>query len=763
MFGAPTTIERGPPNPERIIEVRVEGNRRVEPDAIKRALKNQEGQIFDHEKTGDDLRSLWSLNYFSDIQLLVQRTDRGIIYLVRVTERPAIRDVKLQGNEELSKDDFKEAIDLKSYSILDLDAVRRNEKKIQEKYVEKGFFLAEVTHKIEPVAGTNEVDVVFVIHEHSKVMVKEISLLGAIKVPADELKGTMFTREGGYLSFITGEGTFREEIFQRDLSILQAAYYDRGFINVKIEKPQVSISSDKRYIYISIKIEEGEAYTIGKLDFSGDLLVAKPTLKGLMTSRQGELFNRTKLSHDISTLTDLYLDQGYAYANITPLTQLHTEQRLVDLTFDVQKGHQVYIERIDISGNTKTRDKVVRREMRVYEGELFSGTGERRSKERVTALGFFETVEVQHKPGSDDSKVIVTVEVKEKATGTFQVGLGFSNVENFIFTAQVAQNNLLGWGQTASFSAQISSLRSFFQLSFFDPYFFDTNYIFSIDLFRIQADYGGFLRNSTGGDVNLGYHFFEDVIGNVTYTREYISVEPSRTFNSIPLANRLRGSGTTSSVRFSLQWDRRNNRLFPTKGSILFGSAEIAPSWLGSTFQFTRYSAYGRYYWPLFWGFVFKVNATFGIIQSLNPSSPVPISELYYLGGINSIRGYALRSISPTILVPRDNSPEGPVDAFPVGGNKQAIFNFELEFPIIEKVGIKGVVFYDMGNAFAVNANFFQDKQYNLPFGMFTSVGFGFRWFSPVGPLRFEWGFPLNRRPGIDQSSLFEFTIGNFF
>jgi len=763
MFGAPTTIERGPPNPERIIEVRVEGNRRVEPDAIKRALKNQEGQIFDHEKTGDDLRSLWSLNYFSDIQLLVQRTDRGIIYLVRVTERPAIRDVKLQGNEELSKDDFKEAIDLKSYSILDLDAVRRNEKKIQEKYVEKGFFLAEVTHKIEPVAGTNEVDVVFVIHEHSKVMVKEISLLGAIKVPADELKGTMFTREGGYLSFITGEGTFREEIFQRDLSILQAAYYDRGFINVKIEKPQVSISSDKRYIYISIKIEEGEAYTIGKLDFSGDLLVAKPTLKGLMTSRQGELFNRTKLSHDISTLTDLYLDQGYAYANITPLTQLHTEQRLVDLTFDVQKGHQVYIERIDISGNTKTRDKVVRREMRVYEGELFSGTGERRSKERVTALGFFETVEVQHKPGSDDSKVIVTVEVKEKATGTFQVGLGFSNVENFIFTAQVAQNNLLGWGQTASFSAQISSLRSFFQLSFFDPYFFDTNYIFSIDLFRIQADYGGFLRNSTGGDVNLGYHFFEDVIGNVTYTREYISVEPSRTFNSIPLANRLRGSGTTSSVRFSLQWDRRNNRLFPTKGSILFGSAEIAPSWLGSTFQFTRYSAYGRYYWPLFWGFVFKVNATFGIIQSLNPSSPVPISELYYLGGINSIRGYALRSISPTILVPRDNSPEGPVDAFPVGGNKQAIFNFELEFPIIEKVGIKGVVFYDMGNAFAVNANFFQDKQYNLPFGMFTSVGFGFRWFSPVGPLRFEWGFPLNRRPGIDQSSLFELTIGNFF
>jgi outer membrane protein insertion porin family len=761
--GTPPPPSNLPPSPDRIVEVRVEGNRRVEPEAIKRALKNQEGQIFDQEKTAEDLRSLWSLNFFSDLQLLVQRTDRGIVYVVKVTERPAIRDVKLQGNDELSKDDFKEALDLKAYSILDLDAVRRNEKKIQEKYIEKGFFLAEVTHRIEPVSGTNEVDVIFVIQEHSKVMVKEINLLGAIKVPADELKGSMFTREGGYLSFITSEGTFREEIFQRDLSILQAAYYDRGFINVKIDKPLVSISSDKRFIYISIKVEEGEAYNIGKLDFSGDLLVSKEQLGKLMSSRAGELFNRTKLSHDIATITDIYLDQGYAYANITPLTQLHTDQRLVDLTFDVQKGNQVYIERIEIGGNTKTRDKVIRRELRVYEGELFSGTGERRSKERVTALGFFETVEVQHKPGSDDTKVVMTVEVKEKATGTFQVGLGFSNVENFIFTAQVAQNNLLGWGQTASFSAQISSLRSFFQLSYFDPYFLDTNYIFSMDLFRIQADYGGFLRDSTGGDVNLGYHIFEDVITNLTYTREYVHVEPSRTFNSIPLAGLLRTSGVTSALRLSLQWDRRNNRLFPTAGHLLFGSAEIAPKFLGSTFLFARYSAYGRYYLPLFWNLVFKVNATFGLIQNLDANQPVPISELFYLGGINSIRGYALRTISPTQLVPRNTSPDAPVDQFPVGGNKQAVFNFELEFPIIEKVGIKGVIFFDAGNAFCTQCNFFEDRQHKLPLGMFTSVGFGFRWFSPVGPLRFEWGFPLNRRLDIDQPSLFEFTIGNFF
>jgi outer membrane protein insertion porin family len=358
----------------------VEGNRRVEPEAIKRALRNKVGRGFDAGRTADDLRSLWSLNFFSDIQLLVQRLPTGgIVYVVRVKERPAVREVKLSGNDELSKDDLKDAIDIKPFSILDLDAVRRNSKKIQEKYVEKGFFLAEVGHKIEPVEGLQQVDVVFEIREHSKVLVKEIRLLGAEKVPADELKGVMATREGGYLSFLTGEGTYREEIFQRDLQILQAAYYDRGFVNVKIDKPQVSISADKRYIYISLRVEEGEQFTIGKLDFSGELLVDKPKLDAMMTSRPNETFNRSKLSRDILTITDLYYDEGYAYANITPVTAVNADARTIDLTFDVQKGQQVSVERIEIVGNTKTRDKVIRRELRIYEGELFSGTGMRRS------------------------------------------------------------------------------------------------------------------------------------------------------------------------------------------------------------------------------------------------------------------------------------------------------------------------------------------------------------------------------------------------
>lgn len=766
---APSEPPQSGPAELRIAEVRVEGYRRVEPEAVKRSLRNREGSAFDPSKTADDLRSLWALNYFQDIQLFTEPHPKGgIVYVVRVSERPPVREVRLSGNKELSKDDFKEAIDIKPYSVLDLDAVRRNVKKIQEKYVEKGYFLAEVTYEIRPVPERAAVDVVFVINEHAKVMVKEIRFLGVEKVPVDELKAVMGTREGGWLSFLTGEGTYREELFQRDLAVVQAAYYDRGFVNVKIDKPLVTLSPDKQLIYITIKVEEGEQYSIGKLDFSGDLLVPKERLFALMTSRVGELFNRSKLSTDILALTDVYYDQGYAYANINPVTAVHPEDRTIDLTFDIQKGQQVTIERIDVVGNTKTRDKVIRRELRVYEGELFNGTGMRRSKERVTALGFFETVEVSHKPGSDQRQVVVQVEIKEKATGSFQLGLGFSNIENFILTAQVSQNNFLGWGISAALNTNLSSLRQLVQLSVYDPYCFDTNFICSVEANFTELDYGEFLRSSQGGNLNVGYHLFEDVMVNLTYSLERARVELiTAGLAEAPYANQKR-VGLTSSLRLSGTIDKRDNRLFPTKGYMLFASAEVAPPFLGGTFLMAEYQAFARWYYPLPFGLVFKTNVNFGVIQQLDPREPLPLSEMYFLGGIPTIRGYGPRSVTPRVLVPDSGSPEASVDLFPVGGDKQFFVNVELEIPILEKVGIRGVLFYDTGNVFGVGSSFFEDRQYKLPLGLLHSVGVGVRWFSPVGPLRFEWGFPLVKRRGFknfagDRDFEFEFNIGNSF
>lgn len=755
---------------DTIYEVRVENNRRVEAEAVRRALKQRVGQPFNPAKTADDLRALWALKYFSDVQLLVQRTPKGVAYVVRVEEKPAIHSVTLSGNDELSKDDFKDVIDLKAYSILDLAAVKRNVKKIQDKYVEKGFFLAEVSYQLKPSESGREVNVVFVIKEHAKVMVSDINFLGANRVNTDELKAVMATQEGGFLSFLTSQGTYREEAFQRDQQIIQMAYFDRGFINVRLDKPTVTLTPDKRHISITIRIDEGESYKVGKLDFSGDLLVSKEELGKKMLSKEGETFNRSLMAKDIQAITDVYYDQGFAYANITPMTSVNAEARTIDLTFDVQKGRPVSIERIDLAGNTKTRDRVIRRQLRVFEGELFSGTGMRRSKEKVTALGYFETVEISHKPGSDAEHVVVTVEVKEKSTGTFQVGLGFSNVESFIFTAQIAQQNALGWGQAISASAQLSSLRQFFQLSYFDPYFLDTSLIMSADAYRTMLDYGAFTRTATGGTLGLGYYVMPDEMSvNVSYNLEAVAVDPARVSSSNALPWGRFQSGLNSVVRLSWTWDRRNNRLFPSKGWLSYASVETAPRFIGSSFNFNRYTAYQRAYIPLPLGAVFKVNLQAGYTQELDGNSPLPPSELYYLGGINTIRGYALRSVAPKRKEPvGSTTPSGQLGPQAFGGDKQIVFNAELEFPILEKVGIRGVLFYDAGNAFAREDSFFtphlddQNKGLVLPLGLFHSVGFGVRWFSPVGPLRFEWGIPLTRRIG-DQPILFEFNIGNSF
>jgi outer membrane protein insertion porin family len=314
-----------------------------------------------------------------------------------------------------------------------------------------------------------------------------------------------------------------------------------------------------------------------------------------------------------------------------------------------------------------------------------------------------------------------------------------------------------------SLSAQLSSLRQLIQLQIVEPYFLDTYWTAALDFYRTEVDYGGFVRKATGGDLTFGHPIpflhDDDVRLFLTGTAEKVDVTSGGSqIGAVPLFGRF-VSGFTSSLRLTLNWDTRNNRLFPSKGFTQSGSVERTLPEPLSTFDYTRYTGISRWYFPLPWRFVFKVQGQVGYITGHD----VPISELYFVGGINSVRGYALRTISPTVPVAvNGRDPQSSTFPFQIGGNKQLVLNSELEFPIFEKLGVRGVVFYDMGNAFGVNENFFESKEKELPLGLFQSLGFGFRWFSPLGPLRFEWGIPLTRRPE-DQGILFEFTIGNSF
>jgi outer membrane protein insertion porin family len=760
--------------------VRVEGNRRVGADAIRGAISHKPGSPFDARAVGKDIKAVMKLGFFSDVVVEMEGSEDAPVLVYRVVELPTVRETRVTGNEALGKDELKDLVGVKAGGVLDRAAVQRDVKKLQEKYVEKGYFLAEVTSRVDE-QPENQVDVIYRVNEQAKVQVKEVRFIGNARVAADDLVGVMQTRAGSYLSFLSSMGTFQVEALERDLQNLQATYLDRGYVTVKIGRPSVALSPDKRHIYVTIPVEEGERYRIGAVKFAGELLGQEQRLREIVKTRAGEWFSRGDVGQDLFAVGDVYKDLGHAYANVTPLTDTDAATRIVDLTFEVQPGPPTTFERIEVVGNDKTRDKVIRRELRIFEGERFSGTGLRTSKQRVNALGFFETVEITTKRGSADDTVIATVEVKERPTGTFQVGAGFSSYENFILTGQISQQNFFGWGQTLSLQIQWSSVRQLGQIQFVEPYFLDTRWTFAFDLYMTEGIYTTFTRRSVGGSMTWGYELsglagwwgfakhLEDMRLFATYTNERVDVS---TDNPSPIARERFNSGTTSSVRLSLQWDKRDNRIFPTGGFFLSTSAEAAPPFLAPSSLFgervnlfTRYGVDARYYHPLFWGLVARGKLTLGLIRDWDADHQVPISELFYVGGINSVRGYRYLSISPRQSVPAGPTPDSGLTEIAVGGDKQAILNLEVEFPLFKAVGVRGVLFADFGNSFAPGE--FSDP--SVSWSLYKSVGFGFRWFSPIGPLRFEWGFPLNRRTnpvtGVveDDAVDFQFTIGNFF
>lgn len=782
----------------RIVRLfKFEGLVRVEAAAVRLVLASREDRPLSLETIAEDVKAIHGMGYFRDVQAYVVPVGaRQVDLLFVVEEKPAIRTISFEGNDAVSDSDIEEAIEIKPFTILDEAKVLENRQKIQDVVHEKGFYLGDVTWRIEEV-GYNQVEVIFTITENAKVEVRSIRLVGNQNISDEILKGSIETREGNFISFLTSAGTYKEEAFEIDLLRLSAQYYNRGFVNVKIDTPDVEISPDLKYVYITIRIEEGEQYSVGEIDFSGDLLFPKDVFEKLVQSKTGKLFNREKLGEDLKNITDLYGNLGYAYANTTPITNLNPEDRTIDLVFNVQKGEKVYYERIDIVGNTKTRDRVIRRELRIYEGSLTSNRRIEISKQLIERLGYFETVEIRTRRGSEDKYQIAEVEIKEKATGTFQIGAGFSSIEDFIATAQISQDNFLGRGQALQLSAQLSSLRQLFQLRFTEPYLFDTRYTLSLNGFNTETQFGSFVRSSSGGDVTVGYPLTDNIRAFLTYSLEFVESGGSDGRFRQPAFAFLNNTGRISAMRVSLTYDSRDNRLFPTRGMFHSISGEASDEIFGATSNrtFQRYRGIARFYQRLFLGVVGKISFRGGLLNATG--QPLSPAEKFLLGGINSMRGYQAFSIGPRRAAAfNENGVLGGYEqtlTFVEGGNKEFLVNAEIEIPFLASVGIRGVIFVDAGNVYAEDENFFYlggeingapcppgstliyagGRERNcpnetfdpgsLPLGLFWSAGFGIRWVSPIGPLRFEWGIPLTRRPEDPAGPVFEFSIGNSF
>jgi len=787
-----------------IASIEIVGNRRVGRDDVLSYLREKAGHLFKVENLTGDVHALWDSGFFEDVQVDLTTNDKGVVLRFVVREKPNIKEIAYEGNDELDADKLNEAVEIKPNTILSVPAVRRSLTKIKDAYAEKGYFLADVEYTIEP-QRENEVIVKFKIAEHKPVTVRRITFIGNEHVSDADLRDTMQTGNGGFFSFGSG-GPYRQDVFERDVLMLSALYYDKGYLSVQIGTPRVMLTPDREGIDISLTIHEGPRYKIRQLriyerDNEGkevEPLGGRRALRLMIREQQGDFFNRAEVVKELGAVRTLYRDAGYATVEAEPETELDPIHEQVDIVVPIRRGPLVHIERIEVKGNTKTRDKVIRRECIIEEGQLFSETGMDQSKRRIQALGYFERVDVSTEQGSSPDKIIVNIEVTEKPTGTFQVGAGFSSIESFIATAQVQQANLFGNGQSLALQAQVSALRQLVTLRFFEPYFLDSLWNASTELYDTLYVFPDFARRSVGGSLTFGYALINPWLRlSLTGTLEWDSVDTSPSsstlfgatpgfvsiFQQLPLAN-LFNSGRVVSLRPTITYDTRDNRLFPTSGIYIQASTEFANSLIGSEFNYIRNHFSGRFYYYLGGGtgapgsgFVLHFRTEAGLITSPDAKG-VPIFQRYFLGGILDVRGFYLRTIGPRLPLTSSLDPNSaPItNGANIGGNLEAYENLELEFPLIDKVGIRGVVFLDAGNAWNLEDQFCKTTPapqfsnvvqpcFSFPnsIGLLrTSTGFGIRWFSPLGPLRFEWGFPLSPLP-YENHSDFEFTIGNFF
>ena len=778
----------GPPAPARaeltgaVSEIRIQGNIKVEQAAIRAIVGLEVGDIYRAEAVRQAIRDIYRLGHFRDIWVEGEQDGSGVVLLVHVVEKPSVREVVFQGNEKVQIDDITEVVSIQPFTILDEAKVVTNAHRIEEVYLDKGYYLVEVEHSIQQLEG-NEVNVVFDIKENRKVLIKQIDIVGNAAFPDSRLKMFMQTKEAGILPGAGKAGTYKQDVLLSDVEQLTAFFVEFGYLNVRVGSPEVTLSPNKRWVFITIPVEEGDQYSIGEVTIDGDIIFPEPELYDLVKIDTGEPWRRSRIMEDQQALTDKYADQGYAFANVVPLPATDPERKVADIRYMIQKGNLVTLDRIRIIGNETTWDKVIRREIDIDEGDLWRGSTLKRSRYRLERLGYFEEVKITTPRGDEPDTLDMVVDVTEQPTGTFSVGAGISTIERFVFTANISRANFLGLGYYIAFAANLSlgsnlqergffygqNSRQMIQLDLYDPYFLDTRFNFRFAGFSRVMDYG--LREFNRGiTVAVGHYIGkqDDARFSVEYTLEDLGLTSLREYQQNFLGGQFYRSGKTSSLQASIILDKRNNRITPTKGVYASAAVEFAGgfrtsadkvvSLLGGDFRFLRLQGNFRTYIPLGTPLVvLRWNISLGYVKSLD-GSVVPYTIRYRAGGINSIRGYLPYSVGPYFKWMSNDDPVHAAEGIVLGGNASIINNLELEFPLVPPAGVKGVVFFDAGDAFGglYGTDPFSFENLRL------STGFGIRWHSPMGPLRFEWGFPINRRPH-ERDQVFEFTIGSFF
>ena len=718
-------------------DIEIQGHRRTQESTIRFYLKTEVGSPFSPQTLRDDIKRLYALRAFDNIQVTAEEVRDGIRLVFTVTEKPAVRMVSFSGNRRINDEEIKERILLQERSTFDRTRLNDTVTGLQQYYREQGYYFAHVRSEVTRI-DDNQVDVALHITEGTKIRIDRLLFTGNTFFTSAQLRAQIQLKEF-LLPVLSGQAAlYRPEALRVDVQLLENFYQNNGFIDVKIAEPVVEINRQAGAIVITIPIaNEGEQYKIGTITLRADEVFSEEELRQMVRLKTGEIYSREMVRQDILTLTEAYTDRGYAFADVAPTVAIDQQTRLVNLSFDARPGPRVYIGRIDILGNERTRDFVIRRELRIDEGELYSGSKLRRSRQRLTNLQYFEEVKIDTKRRAEEGLIDLDVEVTEQSTGQFTAGLGFSSIETVVFTASVTQRNLFGRGQSVSVQARVGAISQDFSLSFVEPWLFGKPITAGFSIFRRSVDFRTFDTRRTGFSLTLGRALGEFTRVSATYLFEILEIDDLAESAS-ELLEQQEGTSFTSSITPRIVYDSRDNTFNPIQGSLHSFDVEVAG--LGGDNRYYKIVGESTWHYPLPFGLTGFVRGRFGFGAGY-AGSDVPASERFFLGGPTTVRGFDFRDIGPQDL-----------DGNPLGGTSFVQFNLEIGRSFARLLRL--VAFLDAGNVYD------SDNEFDLG-ELRRAAGFGIRIITPVGPVRLDWGFKLDRRPGEDLVEL-GFLLGNF-
>lgn len=740
-------------------DIRVEGIQRTEAGTVFNYLPVRVGDTFTDEKATTAIRTLYATGFFKDVRIDAE----GDVLVVIVEERPAIASVAFTGMKEFDKDAITKGlkdIGLGEARIYDRALVERAEQELKRQYLSHGLYSVQITTTVTPIER-NRVAINFIIDEGHVAKIRQIKVIGNQAYSEKQLLKLIDLTTPGWLTWYTKKDQYSKEKLTGDIESLKSFYQNNGYIEMQVESTQVSITSDKKDIYITLNIKEGEKYTVSGIELEGELFGREEEILPLIQLKKGKTYSGEQLTSSTKAISDYLSNFGYAFANVNPQPDIDREKKEVAFTFFIDPGKRVYVRQINIGGNTRTRDEVIRREFRQMEGSWYEGERIKVSRDRVDRLGYFSevTIETPEVAGVSD-QVDVNLKVVEKPTGNLMVGAGFSQSDKLMLTTSIEQENFAGTGNTVGLEVNTSKRYRTIAVSQTTPYFTDDGVSRRYELFYRtirpplinESDYR---VKTLGANVKFGIPFTEvDRVflgAGLEHNKVEVDWDSPKRYQQFVKDNdgSVPGSATAIGVPLTAGWtrDSRDSALVPTKGRLQKANLEV--SLLGDM-KYYRASYQHQYFWPLGLGGTFALNGQVDYGEGLG-GNKYPVFKNFYAGGIGSVRGYESSSLGRVEY-------DYWGDREYLGGSKRVVGNAELQFPF-PGMGydrtLRWFVFTDAGNVFA------EDDSINLG-DLRYSAGFGITWVSPMGPLKLSLGFPLNEKKG-DQVENFQFTLGTGF